>query len=61
MVRLDSTVDVVTRPKGEVMERAALAKVLKLRRAGAFVSGTKMDDRLTRMLARKRQAHAVRD
>lgn len=45
----------------EAMERAALAEVLQQRRAGMFVSGSNMDDRLARMLARKRQAHAVRD
>lgn len=45
----------------EATERAVLAEVLTQRRAGAFVSGSNMDDRLARMLARKRQPHAVRD
>jgi molybdenum-dependent DNA-binding transcriptional regulator ModE len=46
--------------ENEALERAALAEVLTQRRGGKFVSGAKMDDRLARMLARKRQAHAVR-
>ncbi len=45
----------------EVLERAALADVLKQRRAGGFVSSDKMDERIAVMLARKRQAHAVQD
>jgi antitoxin ParD1/3/4 len=45
--------------ESEALERAALAEVLKHRRAGKFVSGAKMDARLARMLTRKRQAHAV--
>jgi len=45
----------------EATERAALKEVLTQRRAGRFFSGSNMDDRLARMLARKRQAHAVRD
>lgn len=47
--------------EGEALERAALAEVMKQRRAGKFVSGSRMDDRLARMLTRKRRAHAVRD
>ena len=47
--------------ESEALERAALAEVLKQRRAGKFVSAGKMDDRLTRMLARKRQVHAIHD
>lgn len=43
------------------LERLALAELLAQRRSGAFVSGAEMDDRLARMLDRKRQAHAVRD
>jgi hypothetical protein len=35
--------------------------VLKQRRAGRFISGDKMDERIAAMLARKRQAHAVPD
>ena len=45
----------------EAMERAALAEVLKQRRAGKFISASTMDERIAAMLARKRQAHAVRD
>ena len=45
----------------ESVERAALTEILKQRRAGKFASGAEMDVRLTRMLARKRQAHEVRD
>ena len=44
----------------EALEQAALAEGLALRRGGKFVSVAKMDDRLTRMLTRKRQAHGVR-
>jgi antitoxin ParD1/3/4 len=47
--------------EAESMERAALAEVLKQRRAGKFVSSDKMDERIAAMLARKRQAHAVQD
>ena len=47
--------------ESEAMERAALAEVLKQRRAGGFVSGDKMDERIAAMLARKRQAYAVQD
>ena len=47
--------------ESEAMERAALAELLKQRRAGGFVSGDKMDERIAAMLARKRQAHAVQD
>lgn len=45
----------------ESMERAALAEVLQQRRAGGFISGDKMDERIAAMLARKRQAHAAQD
>jgi antitoxin ParD1/3/4 len=47
--------------EAESMERAALAELLKQRRAGGFVPGDKMDERIAAMLARKRQAHAVPD
>ena len=47
--------------EAESMERAALAEVLKQRRAGKVVSASTMDERLAAMLARKRQAHAVQD
>lgn len=43
--------------ESEALERAALAEVLKQRRAGKFISGSRMEDRLARMLTRKRQAH----
>ena len=46
--------------EGEALERAALAKLLGQRRADKFVSGASMDDRLARMLTRKRQAHGIR-
>lgn len=48
------------RLEDDAQERAALAEVLTQRRAGRFVSGARMDDRLKRMVATKRQAHAVR-
>lgn len=44
----------------EALERAALAELLKQRRAGRFLSASKMDDRLAAMLARKRRARAAR-
>ncbi len=47
--------------ESDALERVALADVLTQRRSGKFVSGSKMDDRLARMLTRKRQAHAIRD
>ena len=43
------------------LERAALAEILGKRRSGPFLSATKMDSRLSRMIAMKRRAHAVRD
>lgn len=59
---LQQGVELLRRQMGdEALERAALAEVIAQRRSGKFVSGSKMDDRLTRMLTRKRQAHAVRD
>ena len=45
----------------EALERAALAEVLKQRRAGKFMSASTMDERIAAMLARRRQAHAVQD
>jgi len=45
----------------ESTEHAALAELLRERQAGKFVSATKMDDRIARLIARKRKAHAVRD
>jgi antitoxin ParD1/3/4 len=47
--------------EAEALERAALAEVLKQRRAGGFISGDQMDERIAAMLARKRQAHAIQD
>jgi hypothetical protein len=45
----------------EALERAALAEVLKHRRAGKFISPSTMDERIAAMLARKREANAVQD
>jgi antitoxin ParD1/3/4 len=45
----------------EALERAALAELLGQRRSGPFLSAAKMDSRLSRMISRKRRAHAVRD
>ncbi|MBI2741403.1 MAG: type II toxin-antitoxin system ParD family antitoxin [Rhodospirillales bacterium] len=45
----------------EAMERAALAEIIGKRRSGAFVSAMRMDSRLSRMIAKKRRAYAVRD
>ena len=49
------------RMEDEALERAALAEILGKRRSGPFVSAASMDARLSRMTARKRRAHAVRD
>jgi antitoxin ParD1/3/4 len=46
--------------ENDALERAALVEVLNRRRAGKFVSAAKMDDRLARLLTRKRRTHAVR-
>ncbi len=43
------------------VERAALAEILGKRRSGPFLSAIRMDSRLSRMIAKKRRAHAVRD
>jgi antitoxin ParD1/3/4 len=45
----------------EALERTALAEVLGKRRSGPFLSAAKMDSRLSRLISRKRRAHAVRD
>jgi antitoxin ParD1/3/4 len=45
----------------EALERAALVEILGKRRSGPFLSATKMDSRLSRMIDKKRRAHAVRD
>ena len=47
--------------ESEALERAALAELLKQRRAGIFVSASTMDERIAAMLARKRQAHDTQD
>ena len=49
------------RMQDEAQERAALAEILRKRRSGPFLSATKMDSRLSRMIARKRRTYAVRD
>ena len=46
--------------ESDAQERAALTEVLSQRRVGKFISATKMDDRLDRMLTRKRKTHAIR-
>ena len=45
----------------EALERAALGEILGSRRSGPFVSAKRMDSRLSRMIAKKRRANAVRD
>lgn len=45
----------------EALERAALAEILDKRRSGPLLLATKMDSRLSRMIAKKRLAHAARD
>ena len=45
----------------EAVERAALAEILGRRRSGPFLSPTRMDSRLSRMIAKKRRAYAIRD
>ncbi len=44
-----------------LLEREALAEVLKQRRAGSFISASALDERLEQMIARKRKTHVVRD
>jgi antitoxin ParD1/3/4 len=39
------------------LERAALTKLLKRRKAGKAISSSKMDERIARMIERKRQEH----
>ena len=46
--------------ENDELERTALAEVLARRRADKFVPAAKMDDRIERLLIRKRRAHAVR-
>jgi antitoxin ParD1/3/4 len=45
----------------EALERAAQAELLRDRRSGPFLSATRMHSRLSRMIARKRRVHVVRD
>jgi antitoxin ParD1/3/4 len=45
----------------EALERAAQAELLRDRRSGPFLSATRMHSRLSRMIARNRQVHVVRD
>jgi hypothetical protein len=47
--------------ESEALEPETLAELLKQRRAGRFVSASTMDDRISAMLARKRQAHDTQD
>jgi hypothetical protein len=47
--------------ESEALEPETLAELLKRRRAGRFVSASTMDDRISAMLARKRQAHDTQD
>lgn len=47
--------------EGEALERAALAAILGTHRSGPFVSAAGMDARLSRMMPKKRRAHAVGD
>ena len=44
----------------EALEQAALAEILDKRRSRPFISATKMDSRLSKMIAKKRRARAVR-
>lgn len=43
------------------LQRTALAVILGKRRSGPFLSAMGMDSRLSRMIAKKRRAYAVRD
>jgi hypothetical protein len=45
----------------DALERAALAAIVGKRHSGSFLSATRMDSRLAKMIDRKRRAHAVRD
>ena len=45
----------------EALERAALGAILGNRRSGPFLSRARMDSALSKMIAKKRRAHAVRD
>lgn len=45
----------------EALERTALKVVLAERRSGKFVTTADMDNRLTRLVNRKRRAHGLQD
>ena len=45
--------------EAESIEIAALQELITLRRAGAFLSADKMEDRVTTMLARKRRERGL--
>ncbi len=47
--------------ESEALEPETLAELLKQRRAGRFVSASTMDDRISAMLVRRRQAHDTQD
>ena len=47
--------------ESEAFEPETLAELLKQRRAGRFVSASTMDDRISAMLVRKRQANDTQD
>ena len=47
------------RMQDDDLQRAALKALLDQRSTGAFVSGAQMDKSITRMIAKKRRAHAV--
>jgi predicted transcriptional regulator len=47
--------------RDEDLQRAALKAVLDQRAAGLFVTGAQMDKSISRMIAEKRRAHAVRN
>ena len=47
------------RMQDDDLQRAALKALLDQRSTSAFVSGAQMDKSITRMIAKKRRAHAV--
>ena len=56
----DHGISTVLQQGNEALVRAALAEVLENRRSDRFLSAKRMDCRLSRMIARKRRANAVR-
>ncbi|MDG1419280.1 MAG: type II toxin-antitoxin system ParD family antitoxin [Maricaulis sp.] len=59
---LQQGIDILRRGlEGEALEREALREVLKSRRQGAFVDGAELDNRLARMIAKKRGDHDATD